>query len=481
MEVAIMRQYGIISPDIIRAGVRMGDHTISRSDYGIILPARGRLFMNKVIIYDFGPVREVSVDLEKNMQVFIGPQASGKSTVCKVIYFCQKIRDYTLNFLMESEQFVDNHKNEYFSNYMKYLTRQFIGCFGKTTYMRKFTIEHKFGGKRITVKLNKDGYVRFGFDDELKSGILRLMLDASDMYLNGLEGNELSSIIDSVTALAIMKQRLQKALNHLFENDSEIIYIPAGRSLLATMSEKLRDFSISDMDLTMQEFINLIWKTKSKFGSKIPDIVKDYTKTVKGQINNNSVELAYNLIRKIFKADYTSENDGEKIYFDDRHWVKLMYGSSGQQEILWILMLIFITILERKSSFMVIEEPESHLFPIAQKDVVNLISLMINTTNSKVIVTTHSPYILTSFNILLYSEKVENCRKGNGQAVVPRNFRIPYAGFSAFKIENQKENRKCFEDLLDEESHMIRTDYIDEVSAITNQELDRLFDMEMGQ
>ena len=29
------------------------------------------------------------------------PQASGKSTVCKVVYFCQKIRDYTLDFLME--------------------------------------------------------------------------------------------------------------------------------------------------------------------------------------------------------------------------------------------------------------------------------------------------------------------------------------------------------------------------------------------
>ena len=32
-----MRQYGIISTDIIRAGVRMGDHTISRSDYGIMI------------------------------------------------------------------------------------------------------------------------------------------------------------------------------------------------------------------------------------------------------------------------------------------------------------------------------------------------------------------------------------------------------------------------------------------------------------
>ena len=106
--------------------------------------------------------------------------------------------------------------------------------------------------------------------------------------------------------------------------------------MLATMSEQLHDFSIADMDLTMQEFINLIRNTKNKFGSKIPDMVKNYTKTVRGQINNNALDMAYDLIKSIFKADYTSENDGEKIYFDERHWVKLMYGSSGQQEVLWI-------------------------------------------------------------------------------------------------------------------------------------------------
>lgn len=133
------------------------------------------------------------------------------------------------------------------------------------------------------------------------------------------------------------------------------------------MSEQLHDFSISDMDLTMQEFINLIRNTKARFGSKIPDVVKDYTKTVKGQINNSSLDTAYELIRKIFKADYTSESDGEKIYFDERHWVKLMYGSSGQQEVLWILMLIFIVILEKKKSFIIIEEPEAHFIPSGSK------------------------------------------------------------------------------------------------------------------
>ena len=263
----------------------------------------------------------------------------------------------------------------------------------------------------------------------------------------------------------------------LFESQGDILYIPAGRSLLATMSDQLQDVSISDMDLTMQDFINAIKNTKSRFGSKIPDMVREYTKTVRGQVSNESLDNAYDLIRKILKADYVSDNDGEKIYFDDRHWVKLMYGSSGQQEVLWILMLIFIIMLERKSNTVIIEEPEAHLFPIAQKNIVELISLLVNTTGSKVIITTHSPYILTSMNLLLYSDKVESRKKSKGLAIVPKNYRIAYDTFEAYCVDNRKAG-KSIESLMDGESHMIQTDYIDEVSSITNTKLDKLIERE---
>ena len=126
-----------------------------------------RIAMNTVRILNFGPIHEASIDLEMNLQVLIGTQASGKSTICKVVYFCQRIRDYTLDFLMDARQFTDNHQNEYFNNYLKYLTKQFMGLFGKTTHMQKFQIEYQFDGKRITIRLNKDGYIRFAFDPEL--------------------------------------------------------------------------------------------------------------------------------------------------------------------------------------------------------------------------------------------------------------------------------------------------------------------------
>lgn len=431
---------------------------------------------HKILIRNFGPIKDAEIHLNNNFQILIGSQASGKSTLCKIVYFCQKIRDYTLDFLMNSEQFTKNHKNEYFNNYLKYMTKQFIGCFGTTKHMQKFRITYLFDEKKIEICLNNDGYVRFSFNDILKMEIYSLIEEASDMFLNRLN-NEVASIMDNITAIGVMKRHLTEVLFSIFKNEAEIIYIPAGRSLLATMSEQLHDISVSEMDLTMQEFVKLIRATKSQFGTKIPEMVQNYTKTVKGQINNSAVTHAYELIKKILKADYVNDSDGEKIYFDEHHWVKLMYGSSGQQDALWILMLTLIIILENRRAFVVIEEPEAHLFPIAQKDMISLIALMVNATDSRVIITTHSPYILTSSNILLYSEKVENNYRGEEKPVIPRSIRLSYHKFAAYKVENAADSLTS---LMDENSHMISTDYIDKVSEITNNELEHLLDMEIN-
>ena len=431
---------------------------------------------HKILIRNFGPIKDAEIHLNNNFQILIGSQASGKSTLCKIVYFCQKIRDYTLEFLMNSEQFTKNHKNEYFNNYLKYMTKQFIGCFGTTKHMQKFRITYLFDEKKIEICLNNDGYVRFSFNDILKMEIYSLIEEASDMFLNRLN-NEVASIMDNITAIGVMKRHLTEVLFSIFKNEAEIIYIPAGRSLLATMSEQLHDISVSEMDLTMQEFVKLIRATKSQFGTKIPEMVQNYTKTVKGQINNSAVTHAYELIKKILKADYVNDSDGEKIYFDEHHWVKLMYGSSGQQDALWILMLTLIIILENRRAFVVIEEPEAHLFPIAQKDMISLIALMVNATDSQVIITTHSPYILTSSNILLYSEKVENNYRGEEKPVIPRSIRLSYHKFAAYKVENAADSLTS---LMDENSHMISTDYIDKVSEITNNELEHLLDMEIN-
>lgn len=90
--------------------------------------------------------------------------------------------------------------------------------------------------------------------------------------------------------------------------------------------------------------------------------------------------------------------------------------------------------------------------------------------------TTHSPYVLTSLNVLLYSDKVENHGKGKKMGIIPANVRIDYGTFQAYRMNPADGS---IVNLMDEETHMIQTDYIDSVSTITNEELEKLIEREV--
>lgn len=60
--------------------------------------------------------------------------------------------------------------------------------------------------------------------------------------------------------------------------------------------------------------------------------------------------------------------------------------------------------------------------------------------------------------------------------IIPRSYRVPYDAFSAYAFNDDK----SLASLMDAESHMIDAGYIDGVSTITNEELEKLLDMEMG-
>lgn len=57
-------------------------------------------YMRRIIIQNFGPISSIDLLLDKSLNVIIGAQASGKSTLAKTIYFCRKTRDYLVGFYL---------------------------------------------------------------------------------------------------------------------------------------------------------------------------------------------------------------------------------------------------------------------------------------------------------------------------------------------------------------------------------------------
>lgn len=62
--------------------------------------------------------------------------------------------------------------------------------------------------------------------------------------------------------------------------------------------------------------------------------------------------------------------------------------------------------LKKERAFVIIEEPEAHLYPSLQSAIVEFIAYFANFNNSSVLITTHSQYILASVNTLYSAGKI---------------------------------------------------------------------------
>lgn len=74
--------------------------------------------MEKIIIKDFGPIEYIDFSLEKSFNIIIGEQATGKSTLAKLIYFFKDIiSDLESALIRQPERIKNNTANEILEKY----------------------------------------------------------------------------------------------------------------------------------------------------------------------------------------------------------------------------------------------------------------------------------------------------------------------------------------------------------------------------
>ena len=67
-------------------------------------------------------------------------------------------------------------------------------------------------------------------------------------------------------------------------------------------------------------------------------------------------------MRQILHGEYRNIDGEERLQVGQERYVKINFASSGQQEAVWILNVVFYYLLNNKKAYFIIEEPESHLF-----------------------------------------------------------------------------------------------------------------------
>ncbi|MEA5551596.1 AAA family ATPase [Anabaena cylindrica UHCC 0172] len=427
--------------------------------------------MQRIYIENFGPVKKFEADVT-DVMLLIGPQASGKSTISKIIFIFKSLKEQILNYIYANT--IDNSQsllNDISSIIL--LTYFDIKLDGKVS-----SIKYQYSDEKY-IKISGSIYKKYiETSPILEKELDSLITEISNYKIISKEQQNKFKSLEELRELEsdrrLQFKNFKSRIDHIFEEKHYPVFIPAGRSLMSTLTEQLQEIKNPDtLDYFTKSFVERINLLKTYFTDDLNTLIQN--RNIALNLGSDLSEL----LKKILKGEYrfNADFDKERIYINNEKYVKLQYASSGQQESVWILLLIFRYILDRTSVFMVFEEPEAHLYPETQSDIVELIGILANLYHNQIIITTHSPYILSSFNNLLYAHQVGENKVGDEreavESIVNSKSWIDPDRISAYFISENG----C-ESIIDEELKLIKAEKIDSASSIINNKFNDLFNLD---
>lgn len=455
--------------------------------------------MQKIVINNFGAIPNAEIEI-RNILILIGEQASGKSTIAKLIYFFKSIRDELFNHIYQ-----DNDK-DYFdvvSDMIFPIREKFYDFFGSTFHLPDFEIIYYYDvekAKYLQLTLTKTKKLHAKFSNNFLTTTFKN--DATQIK-KLLKIEPQSDNIHDQIAYDQNKykyiQQLSSFVNSTFNayNNSSLFVI-AGRNATVSYSEIFEKYLYASVQTKIEDnkqqtfkkkeqtideslmlsFIERVAKIKSLYSkyNSFSGLIEYYAKNETEK--KDFVELM-EVINEILKGRYSIDRWGEKILLDkdEEQYVYLHNSSSGQQEVIRILQDIFLVILEKQKALRIIEEPEAHLFPFAQKLIVELLAHFANIGN-ELIITTHSPYVLTVFNNLLFANRVvekNNSVSNEVDEIVKDKIRIDQSSFSAYSLTGNFESNLFCESIINKNTGLIDQNYLDAVSEKLSTDFNNLY------
>lgn len=430
-----------------------------------------------ISIRNLGPISNCECCIDE-FTIFTGPQSNGKSTVAKAIYFFRTIKQDIISLMQQGgpKMVSGNSKATWNSTVTQRLRVKFLELFGTSWIMPSdMCITYSYSsGSWIKVFLkdsyeNEKNYIYFELSESIKDFLLDL---------------------DNHSFLNLTKGQLQfeeKNLNKLFADEYETVFIPAGRNLITLLSSQLNYIFTSlegsqlrSLDYITKRYTELILKLKPMFSNGLRDILvqakEDPDSIKKLYPNKSAINRLICTAESVLRGSYRYVDGEERLYIDDRKYVKINFASSGQQEIVWVFNLLFYYLLENKKVFLIIEEPESHLFPDSQQQIAELLSMFKNKGN-QILVTTHSPYILGTLNYLLYANQIQVSDTNALKRVVDKAYWLRSDTTSAYYVASGTMLPAVDEEM---DLKLIKNELIDGASQTINEKIDSLLSLSVS-
>ena len=431
--------------------------------------------MRKLTVKNFSVIKEAELEFGK-ITVLIGPQSSGKSLLSKLAYF---LGTHTINEALDS---VIN--GELLDQFRLKLLRKLLDWFPIETWKEedtfvKFECGEFFAEARV-VSIAEGSTAEFRFSPRFEEVFLELR------GLAGVAGG-LSSEFSSDR-----REQIRGRFNLLLTASSaghpfvyQSLYIPSGRTFFSNLSLGFSALQNTNIDPLVREFAPKIawgeaWKPNPILGNpaieRLDLIRRDMDSLAGGYIEGRNTNA---LFRRF--------SDGRKI--------PLTLLSSGTQELLPLLNVLQQIITSQRDrvlyprsnslpglpnypvaskGLIYLEEPEANVFPSTQYDLIRLFASLSSeqVLDFSWVITTHSPYILSSFNNLLEAWQAGHTDEQRAEAVravIEENYWVNPDEFWAYAIDDG-----YLKSIMDEETHLISDNFLDSVSERIGGEFDDL-------
>lgn len=387
--------------------------------------------MRTIHVQSIGPISDSGTLQITPVTLLIGEQSTGKSTLMKILCHCCWI---------EKRLMVGDNDTLY-----------------------QYT--HHFRFRRELMAFHR-------MNDDFFTPQSRIIYESDTIKIE-MEGTEKNARITK-------KERFSDA-----RHNSKLSFLPAERNLLSAVKNIEKIYRSGDYDMLFNYILE--WgEAKTSFTPDCP------------------LSLVFARDMKYF---YDPSTGNDYLSMDDKHKrITPYYASSGIQSALPVAAManyVSRLVRDRKASYspsdyqtiaeatdtasierlrsrfayrafrLFIEEPEQNLFPHSQflllRSIIGLLHKASETDNgeeSNIVLTTHSPYILTALNLLLSASLAwRRDEQATRAAGFTQSDILPPSAYSAYRIDTDG----TAADLVDDQFGFIRGDYLDSVSNLVDE------------
>jgi len=377
------------------------------------------MYSERLVVRNFGPITNLDIEFRR-LTLFIGDQGSGKSTLSKLLTIC---RDYNWWLLMLENAAAEEVRKPFYD-------------FGINEYFMDDTFI---------------SYTMTGFSIKYENGTFSIVSDyitADDIrknfiYLNKRYGSGQDAVVDETQA------------KELESYARAVLYILAERNLVGNLSESLASMLTAQVPLPkpLMEYMSMFERAKKEYPS-------------------------YNI--PFFNVKFVKKNGKERIELVGKDKdLPLSACSSGLQSAIPMLMVIDYALKTDSFNSFVIEEPEQNLFPQNQFEMLGFVTSRLWHLNQRrqFIITTHSPYLLSSLNVLMLAYKlhhIDEVREEAEKIIVP-GYSVNPDDVAVYSLDPNSE--EYCKSLISEKTGLVSVNELDSVSEVIGDDFDRLYDL----